>query len=316
MKAIVQEKYGAPTEVLSLRELEAPKPRDDEVLVKVRGASVNQADWLLVTGTPKIARLGFGLFKPKQRVPGRDLAGTVEAIGSEVTCFKPGDEVFGEADGGTFAEYACVSEKLLARKPNNLGFEDAAAIPLAGVTALQGLRDHGQLESGQHILINGASGGVGSFAVTVAKALGAEVTAVCSTNNVATAEKLGADRIIDYTRESFTDIDQCYDLIFDIAASQPLASCRQILKPGGRFVSSAGAISSVFKVALASLVKGWVVGPWMARTNPDDLIVLKELAEQGKLVPAIAERVELGDVPRAVERQGKGHARGKTVIRV
>src|SRR5215212_158753 len=240
MKAIVGEKYGAP-DVLELQEVEKPEPPDDGVLVRVRAASVNRVDWYGMTGTPLVARPMTGLRRPKSPLIGVDFAGRVEAVGKDVTDLKPGDDVFGGRSGntGSFAEYVC-AQKGIARKPANLTFEEAAAVPVAALTALQGLRDHGQLQPGQKVLVNGASGGVGTFAVQVAKALGAEVTAVCSTRNVEQARALGADRVIDYAREDFTRAGERYDVILDIAGSKPWSRCRRVMNPHATLVIIGG----------------------------------------------------------------------------
>src|SRR5712691_6843007 len=229
MKAIVQDKYGSP-DVLNLREVDKPEPLDDEVLVRVHAAAVNKADWIALTGRPYAARLAFGLFRPKLRIPGIVMAGRVAAVGRNVTPFKPGDEVFGEVHSA-YAEYVCVAADRIGSKPTNLTFEQAAAVPLAGITALQGLRDKGRVQPGHQVLINGASGGVGTFAVQIAKALGAEVTAVCSTRNVDIARSIGADHVIDYTREDFTQSKTRFDLIFDVAGSKSWSECRHVLNP-------------------------------------------------------------------------------------
>jgi len=234
MKAIVQDRFGSP-DVLQLREVEEPRAGDGEVVVAVRAASVNPADWYAMTGMPWVARAQMGLRGPRSGRVGIDLAGAVAAVGAGVTRFSPGDEVFGTGDG-TLAEYVAVAEDTLARKPARLSFEQAAAVPVAALTALQGLRDKGRLRPGQRVLVNGASGGVGTFAVQLAKALGAEVTAVCSTRNVETARLLGAGRVVDYTQEDFTATDRRYDLLLDVAGSRPWSACRRILEPQGRLV--------------------------------------------------------------------------------
>lgn len=315
MKAIVRESYGSP-DVLDLREVEKPIVTDDDVLVRVHASSVNVADWIFLTGHPWVVRLAAGLFRPKHPTPGCDVAGRVEAVGRNVTRFQPGDEVFGELESGGYAEYALAPENRLARKPSNLTFEQAAAVPLAGITALQGLRDTGRIRAGQRVLINGASGAVGTFAVQVAKSFGAEVTAVCSTRNVEMLRSIGADHVSDYEREDFTRTGERYDLIFDLVASRPLADCRRSLTPGGRYVSSAGRLSWLFKVSLVSIFRKQVKAMPMARPTPEDLAVLTELIEAGKVTPVIDRTYELAEVPEALRRQGEGHARGKKVIKV
>lgn len=315
MKAIVYRRYGQP-DVLELREVEKPVVKDDEVLVRVHASSINVADWIFLTGKPSVVRLASGLFRPRAAVLGRDLAGRIEAVGSSVTSFSPGDEIFGEIDFGAYAEYACAPESRIAPKPAHMTFEQAAAVPLAGVTALQGLRDSGRIQSGQAVLINGASGAVGTFAVQVAKSFGAEVTGVCSTRNLDMVRSIGADHVSDYTQEDFTQSGQRYDLIFDLVASRPLSDCRRALKPDGVYVSSAGRLSWVLKVFLASLVHRQVKVMPEAKQNREDLMVLKELVEAGKVTPVIERTFGLSEVPEALRRQGAGHARGKTVISV
>lgn len=243
MKAIVQDRYGS-SEVLEFREVDRPVPKDGEVLVRVRAASVNARDWHVMRGDPYVARLAFGLRRPKRRmrIQGGDFAGVVEAVGKDVTRVRPGDEVYGEADGA-FAEYLCAPQGVLGPKPANLSFEQAAAVPLAGNTALMGLRDVGKVGPGQHVLVNGASGGVGTFAVQIAKALGAEVTGVCSTRNVDLVRSLGADHVVDYTREDFTRTGARYDLVFDLVGNRTLADCRRALNPTGMLILAGGGVS-------------------------------------------------------------------------
>jgi NADPH:quinone reductase-like Zn-dependent oxidoreductase len=320
MKAIVREKYGPP-DVLELREVEQPELADDGVLVRVRAASVNRVDWYDVTGTPWIARPMTGLRGPKSRLTGRDFAGTVEAVGKDVTDLQPGDDVFGgKTGGGSFAEYVCVS-KGVARKPANLTFEEAAAVPLAALTALQGLRDHGQLQPGHEVLVNGASGGVGTFAVQIAKALGAEVTAVCSTRNVEQARSLGADHVIDYTGEDFTRSGRRYDVILDVAGSKSWSQCRRVLNPhatlvmvGGKGSPLMGPLGHFAKVRLAALRGSQKAAFLVANFNGPDLGVLRELLESGKVKPVVEKRYELDEVADALRYMGEGHAQGKIVI--
>lgn len=313
MKAIVQDKYGSP-DVLALQEVDMPQPQDGEVLLRVHASSVNQADWIALTGRPYAARLAFGLIRPKRRIPGLAVAGRVEAVGSNVTQFAPGDDVFGEVSSA-YAEYVCVPQERLWRKPTNLTFEQAAAVPVAGTAALQGLRDKGKVGPGCRVLINGASGGVGTFAVQIAKALGAEVTAVCSTRNVDTARSLGADHVIDYTREDFTRCPTRFDAILDLVGSRPLSACRRLLAPSGVYVSSVGRLGRVAKVAVASLVARQIV-LFTAHQTQQDLAVLKEMIESGQLTPIIERRYTLAEVPDALRYQGQGHAQGKSVIAV
>lgn len=313
MKAIVQHKYGSP-DVLALEEVDAPEPRDGEVLLRVRASSVNQGDWIALTGRPYAARLAFGVFRPKRRIPGMAVAGRVEAVGRNATQFAVGDDVFGEVPSA-YAEYVCVSQERIWRKPTDLTFEQAAAVPVAGMAALQGLRDKGKVGPGRRVLINGASGGVGTFAVQIAKALGAEVTAVCSPRNVDTARSLGADHVIDYTQEDFTRRRMRFDAILDLAGSRPLSACRRLLAPGGVYVSSVGRLGWVVKVAVASLFTRQIV-LFTAHQTQQDLAVLKEMLESGRVKPVIERRYMLEEVPDALRYQGHGHARGKSVIAV
>lgn len=320
MKAIVYEKYGTP-EVLHSAEVAKPTPGADEILIKVAAASVNALDWHLLTADIFLVRLmGMGLFKPKNPILGADVAGWVEAVGQNVRQFKPGDEVFGDLGHGGFAEYALGREKELALKPANLSFAQAAAVPVAGLTALQGLRDSGKIQPGQKVLINGAAGGVGTFAVQIAKAYGAEVTAVCSTRNQEQARKLGADHVIDYTRENFTENGQRYDLIFAANGYQPLAAYKRALTPKGIYVMAGGKPGQMFE---ALLLSGWLsekdgrkLGSVSAQMVQADLLTLKELLEAGKIVPVVDQHYPLGEVPAALRYLGTGHAQGKIVINV
>jgi NADPH:quinone reductase-like Zn-dependent oxidoreductase len=322
MKAIVRDKYGPPDGV-ELQEVEKPEVTDDGLLVRVRAASVNRVDWYDVTGTPWIARPMTGLRGPKSRFTGRDFAGTVEAVGKDVTDLRPGDEVFGgKKGGGSFAEYVGVPADV-ARKPAGLTFEEAAAVPVAALTALQGLRDHGQLQPGQKVLVNGASGGVGTFAVQIAKALGAEVTGVCSTRNVEQARSLGADHVIDYTREDFTRPGQRYDLILDIAGSKSWSQCRRVLSPnailvivGAKGSRLMGPLGHIAKVRLGALRGSQKAVFFVANFNGPDLAVLSELLGTGKVKPVVEKRYELVEVADALRYVGEGHARGKIVIGV
>ena len=322
MKAIVYEHYGPP-EVAALAETDKPALVDDGVLVRVQAASVNPYDWHTLTGTPYLVRMQAGLSKPKNRVLGVDFAGTVEAVGKDVTKFRPGDEVFGGRNGA-FAEYVCV-RKAVAHKPANITFEQAAAVPIAGITALQGLRDKGRIQAGHQVLINGASGGVGTFAVQIAKSFGAEVTGVCSTRNVETVRSLGADRVIDYTQEDFTRSGQRYDLILDVAGNRSWSECKRVLKPkatmvvvGGpktnRWLGPLGAVLGRRLLSLAGSRK--LVAPFLAKLNKDDLVVLGELLEAGHVTPVIERRYPMSEVPEALGYIGEGHARGKLVVDV
>jgi NADPH:quinone reductase-like Zn-dependent oxidoreductase len=322
MKAIVRDKYGPPDGV-ELQEVEKPEVTDDGLLVRVRAASVNRVDWYDVTGTPWIARPMTGLRGPKSRFTGRDFAGTVEAVGKDVTDLRPGDEVFGgKKGGGSFAEYVGVPADV-ARKPAGLTFEEAAAAPVAALTALQGLRDHGQLQPGQKVLVNGASGGVGTFAVQIAKALGAEVTGVCSTRNVEQARSLGADHVIDYTGEDFTRTGQRYDLILDIAGSKSWSQCRRVLNPNAILVIVGaegsrlmGPLGHIAKMRLGALRGSQKAVFFVANFNEPDLAVLSDLLETGKVKPVVERRYELVEVADALSYMGEGHARGKIVIGV
>jgi NADPH:quinone reductase-like Zn-dependent oxidoreductase len=319
MKAIVQDRFGAP-EVLELREVEEPGVGDGDVLVRVQAASVNPADWYAMTGAPYVARAQMGLRKPKERL-GRDLAGVVAAVGGNVTRFKPGDEVFG-AGTGTLAEYVAVSEDGLVPKPANLSFEQAAAVPVAGLTALQGLRDKGRVQPGQQALINGASGGVGTFAVQVARALGAEVTAVCSTRNVDLVASLGADRVIDYTREDFTRTDLRHDLLLDVAGSRSWPECQRVLTPQATLVlvgapkgnALLGPLGHILKVRLASLRASQKVTFFISKLNRQDLEALAELLEAGKVTPVVERTYPLREAADAFRYLGEGHARGKLAV--
>jgi NADPH:quinone reductase-like Zn-dependent oxidoreductase len=322
MQAIVQDRYGPP-DVLELREIDEPRVGDGDVLVRVRAASVNPADWYAVTGTPWVMRPTAGLRKPRTNRPGLDLAGVVAAVGGDVTGFKPGDEVFGTGTG-TLAEYVAVAEDALVAKPAKLSFEQAAAVPVAALTALQGLRDKGRVQPGHQVLINGASGGVGTFAVQLAKALGAEVTAVCSTRNVDAARSLGADRVVDYTQEDFTRADGRYDLLLDVAGSRPWSACRRVLKPravlvlvgapkGSRLL---GPLGHFAKVSLASLRASQKVVFFISKSTPEDLTTLRELLEAGTVTPVVERTYALRDAAHAFRYLGEGHARGKLVVTV
>jgi NADPH:quinone reductase-like Zn-dependent oxidoreductase len=322
MKAMVYEKYGLP-EVLELREIDPPPLTDDGVLVHVRAASVNPFDWHMLTGTPYLARIQAGLLRPKSQVLGVDFAGTVEAVGKDVTAFQPGDDVYG-GRGGAFGEYVCV-RKSVARKPQNLSFEDAAAVPMAAITALQALRDKGRVQAGQKVLVNGASGGVGTFAVQLAKSFGAEVMGVCSTRNVETVRSLGADHVIDYTKEDFTRSGGSFDVLVDIAGNHSWSECKRVLGEnatmivvGGRKTNRwIGPMGDAVTRRLASIPGSrTVAAPFLAQLNKEDLDVLRELLEAGKVKPVIENRYELRDVPEALRYVGAGHAKGKVVISV
>jgi NADPH:quinone reductase-like Zn-dependent oxidoreductase len=319
MKAIVYDKYGSP-DVLELKDIDKPVVDDDSVLVRVHAASVNALDWHLLRGLPYLARMGEGLRKPTRNVPGVDVAGHVEAVGKNVTQFQPGDEVFGTR-GGAFAEYVRGTAQNFALKPANLTFEQAAAVPVAGMTALQGLRDKGQIQPGQKILINGAAGGVGTFAVQLAKAFGGVVTGVCSTRNVDMVRSIGADHVIDYTREDFTRSGARYDLMLDVAANRSLPDCRRVLEPNGILVMVGpgagnwiGPATRILRAVVLSRFGSQRMLPFLSHNSREDLLVLTELIEGGKLTPVIARRYPLSEVPDAIRYLEEGHAEGKVVI--
>jgi NADPH:quinone reductase-like Zn-dependent oxidoreductase len=316
MKAIVYTKYGSP-DVLQLKEVEKPTPKANEVLVKVYAASVNPADWHLMRAEPFLARFANGLLKPKNTRLGADVAGRVEAVGSNSRQFQPGDEVFGEMTLdvlGCFAEYVCAPQALLALKPANITFEQAAAVPLAAFTALQGLRDKGQIKPGQKVLINGASGGVGTFAVQIAKAFGAaEVTGVCSTRNLELVRSIGADHVIDYTQTDFTQTGQRYNLIFDAVGNRSVADLKRALTPNG--IGSVAGFTSLGLLFQHMLLGGKQIGLMeTAKANQKDLLILKELLESGKVVPVIDRAYPLREVPDAIRYLETGRARGKVII--
>ncbi len=322
MRAVVNTKYGSP-DVLELREVEKPLPGDNEVLVRVRAASVNAFDWHMLRGKPFVARLAGGLLRPRHTILGEDVAGTVEAAGRDATRFKPGDGVFGDiaaCGSGGFAEFVCARESLLAPKPANLTFAEAAAVPMASVTALQGLRDKGKIEKGKRVLINGAGGGVGTFAVQLAKHFGAEVTAVCSARNLELARSLGADRVIDYAAEDFTRGSQRYDLILGVNGDTPVTGYRRALAPGGIYVMTGGSNRQIFQALLLgpmlSIGGGRKLTAMVARANREDLIFITGLIEAGKVRTIIDRRFPLEGVADAIRYLEEGHARGKVVITV
>ncbi len=323
MKAAVRDRYGSP-DVVELREIDRPVADDDDVLVRVRAASVNPADWYGVTGTPYVGRAQMGLRRPKEQRLGVDFAGTVEAVGKDVTQFRPGDEVFG-GKTGAFAEYVCVrEERAVVPKPADVTFEQAAAVGVAGLTALQGLRDMGQIQPGQQVLINGASGGVGTFAVQIAKALGAEVTGVCSTRNVELVRSIGADHVVDYTREDFTRSDRRYDLLLDVAGSRSWSECRRVLNPQATLVMVGapkgtrllGPLSHIAALKLAAVRGGQKAVFFVAQFNKPDLEVLRDLLETGAVTPVIDRRYALSEIADAFRYLGEGHAQGKIVVTV
>lgn len=322
MRAIVYTKYGPP-DVLQLKEVEKPTPKDNEVLIKVHSVSVNAADWHLMRADPLFVRLITGLLKPKNTILGADIAGRVEVIGSNVKEFKPGDEVFGDISGcgwGGFAEYVSVPEQALVLKPSNITFEEAAAVPMAAVTALQGLRDKGQIKAGQKVLINGASGGVGPFAVQIAKSFGAEVTAVCSTGKIDMVHAMGADHVIDYTKEDFTKSGQRFDLILAANGYHSISEYKRALSPNGIYVMTGGSMAQIFQALLLGPLFSMTGSKRMrnvtAKPNKKDLSFLKELLEAGKVVPCIDRNYSLSEVPEAIRYLEEGHARGKVVITV
>jgi NADPH:quinone reductase-like Zn-dependent oxidoreductase len=326
MKAMVYRRYGSP-DVLTCEEIDKPTVGDDGVLIKVRTASVNPLDWKLMKGGPRIIRILGGLGKPKARRPGVDVAGQVEEVGRNVTKFKPGDNVFGTCVGA-FAEYVCTSEAVfgmkskLAVKPDNVTFEQAASAPVAALSALQGLRDKGRIQPGQKVLINGAAGGVGTFAVQIAKGYSADVTGVCSTRNVDMVRSIGADQVIDYTREDFTKSGQRYDMIFDCVGNHSLSACRRVLQPKGILVMVGAPSDIKLTDILLRLIGALVVSrfvsqklvPFLARSNPEDLAIVAELMATGKVIPLIDRCYSLSDTADAFRYMEKGHARGKVVI--
>ena len=316
MKAIVQNAYGSP-DVLKLKEVNQPVAKEIEVLVRVKAAALNAGDIFSMRGSPWLARFSVGFPKPKDYILGWDMAGSVQAIGNKVTRFQPGDEVFA-ACSSTLAEYVCIAEDNLAMKPTNLTFEQAAAVPTAAITALQGLRDAGKLRAGQRVLINGASGGVGTFAVQIAKALGAEVTGVCSTRNVEMVLSIGADHVVDYTKEDFTKSGQSYDLILDNVANHSFSDLRRALTQQGIIIpnSGHGGMSYVFKAFLLSPFMRQQGSLFVAKPNNKDLVILKELIESGKITPVIDRTYPLGETPEAFRYLEEVHARGKVVIRM
>ncbi len=320
MKAIVSAQYGSP-DVMQLKEVAQPTPQAGEVLVKVHAAAVNAADWRGLRGDPLLGRFVYGLLKPKNPILGADIAGRVEAVGQNVTEFQPGDEVFGDLSGGGFggfAEYVCAPAAALAHKPANVTFEQAAAAGMAAITALRGLRSQGQPQPGHKVLVNGASGGVGTFAVQIAKAFGAEVTAVVSPRNLAQARSIGADHVIDYTQEDFTQNGQRYDLILAANGFQALADYKRALSPTGSYVMTGGSDAQMFQAML--------LGPWLfrkgsqklgsaaAKPNKEDLVFIQALLAAGQVVPVIDRRYPLSQVPDAIRYLEAGHAQGKVVI--
>jgi NADPH:quinone reductase-like Zn-dependent oxidoreductase len=316
---MVQDRYGSP-EVLETRDVDKPEIADNEVLVRVHAASVHVGDWILMTGSPFVMRMATGLRKPKNRVPGTDVAGTVEAVGSDVKLLRPGDEVFGWC-AGAFAEYARATEDHFVKKPATLTFEQAAAVGVSASTALQLLRDDGRVQPGQKVLINGASGGVGTFAVQIAKAFGAEVTGVCSTKNVDMVRSIGADHVIDYTRVDFTSATERYDLILDNVGNHSMARTRRALTPLGTLISNGGGhadgkLGRTVRTMLVSMFVRQQASPTVKTQNHDDLVALRDLVEAGKVTPVIDGTYPLRETPRAIGHVAAGHAAGTVVISV
>ncbi|MGG0369597.1 NAD(P)-dependent alcohol dehydrogenase [Priestia endophytica] len=314
MKAIVCNKYGSP-DVLELKEIKKPLPTENQILVKVHSASLNFGNLVLLKGKPFLARFAFGLMRPRYSIPGGDIAGKVEAVGKDVKLFQVGDEVFGDLSGcgwGGFAEYVTVPEYALTLKPANISFEEAAATPMAGVTALQGLRDKGKIKSGQKVLIYGASGGVGTFAVQIAKSFGVEVTGVCSTRNLEILHSIGADHIIDYTKEDFTKNEECYDLILGVNGSNSISAYKRVLKPNGNFVHVGGSESQLFQTLVLgpfiSMSGSKKISNLLQRANQKDLNYVRELLDTGKVKPIINKRYKLNEVTEAFKYFQEGHA--------
>ena len=315
MKAIVQDKYGSPDEVLELREIEKPTAKDDEALVKVLAVSVNPADWHSMRAKPLFSRATLGLLRPKHKILGVDIAGQVEAVGSGVTRFKPGDEVYGNTlkhGYGGFAEYVSVPSDIMSLKPANLSFEEAAAVPMAAITALQGLRHHGEIQPMQKVLVNGASGGIGTFAVQIAKSYGAEVTGVTSTRNTDLVRSLGADHVVDYTKTDFARNGRRYDLILDTVGNRSVADLRRALAEGGK--AAVVGFTSVAKLLGVSLRGGKDISMVEARVTTKDLELLSELIEAGKVRPQIDRRYPFAEIPAAIAYLEQGHAKGKVVV--
>ena len=322
MKAVVYTRYGGP-DVLELQEIQKPTPADDEVLIRVSASSVNPYDWHFMRGEPYLLRLMAGLRQPKIPHLGADLAGTIEAVGQKVKEFIPGDRVFGTAKGA-FAEYVCAKVQSLAKLPASVSFEDAASAPIAALTALQALRDKGRVRAGQSVLINGAAGGVGTFAVQIAKSIGAEVTGVCSTRNLELVRGIGGDHVIDYTHENFTRAPQRYDIFLDLIGNHSLVACRRLLQPGGIYVSAGGTtdrwmigpLAGMVGLHVLSLLGSRKLTGLFARMNSQDLKIIAEFIASGKVRSVIDRRYSLAEVPEAIRYLEEGHARGKVVIRV
>jgi NADPH:quinone reductase-like Zn-dependent oxidoreductase len=319
MKAIVYTKYGSP-DILELKEIEKPTPKDDEVLIQISAASVNPLDWHIMRGSPFILRVMTGLFKPRITRLGRDVAGKIESVGRNVTLFKKGDEVFGSCTGA-FAEYVCVSELKLVLKPDNITFEQAATLNIAALTALQSLRDKGRIKPGQKVLINGASGGVGTFAVQLAKVFNTEVTGVCSTNNIEMVRSIGADYILDYTKEDVTKTGKHYDIFLDCYANRSLLACKRVLNSGGIYIAVGGPVYSLISILISSMtaiVLSWFVSQkfvsLLTKINRDDLTFIGELMASGKVKAVVGRQYKLSEVPEAIRYIEDGHTKGKVVI--
>ena len=322
MKAIIQDEYGAPEDVLKLQELDQPTIGDSEVLVRIQATSVHGDDWHLMRGLPYAARFVTGLRKPRNRIPGLELAGTVEAVGKDVRTLHPGDEVFGWCDG-SFAEYASVPEYQLAPKPANLSLEETAAVPISAFTALQGVRDKGRVQPGHKVLITGASGGVGTYAVQIAKWYGAEVTAVCSTTKMDLVRSIGADHVIDYTKEDFSERGDRYDVLLDIYGNPSLSDCRRALKPGGTLVFIGGTGGRWF-MGVDRWLRGLLLAPFLRlkvrplvhKDRQEDLVTIKDLIEAGEVTPVLDKTYPLAKVSQAIQYVTEGHARGQVVITI
>lgn len=320
MKAIISNKYGSPDN-LEFKEVKNPIPDENQVLIKIYAASLNYGNLVLLKGEPFLARFAFGLFKPKYIIPGGDISGKVESVGKNVKHFKPGDEVFGDLSGcgwGGFAEYATVPENSLVMKPSNISYEEAAAVPMAATTALQSLRDKGKIKSGQKVLINGASGGVGTFAVQIAKSFGAEVTAVCSTRNLDIIKSIGADNVIDYTKENFTKNNELYDIILAVNGYQPISAYKGSLNQNGKYVMVGGSGAQLTQAMilgpLLSMTGSKKLGSFLQRPNQTDLIFIRDLIEAGQLKPIIDKYYKMSEVPNAFRYFEEGHTQGKIVI--
>ena len=318
MKAVVYEKFGSP-DVLEYKEVKKPTVREDDILVKIHASSMNAVDWHIRIPTPSFARLMGGsaktlFMKPRFPILGADFAGTIESIGKNIEQFKIDDEVFGAVNAGCHAEYICVSEKDAVLKPVNMTFEQAAAVPTCGFMALQGLRDHGNIKSGQRVLINGASGGVGTFAVQIAKSFGAEVTGVCSSRNLELVKNIGADDVIDYTKEDFTKNGESYDLIFDVVAKSSFSKCKDSLKPEGIYVSTVMGLRPILRKFWTSMTSSKKMIPYLGKHNKEDIIFVRDLIEAGKVTSVIDRVYPLSEVAEAHRYVEKGHARGKVIL--